>query len=31
MSYGALKDRLKNWARTIKRDVYALYLAARDP
>jgi uncharacterized membrane protein YkvA (DUF1232 family) len=26
-----LKDRLKNWARTIKRDVHALYLAARDP
>ena len=23
--------RLKGWARTIKRDVHALYLAARDP
>lgn len=22
---------LKNWARTIKRDVHALYLASRDP
>src|SRR5882757_7967104 len=24
-------DRLKNWARGIKRDVHALYLASRDP
>ena len=24
-------DRLKSWATAIKRDVYALYLAARDP
>ncbi len=24
-------DRLKRWARTIKRDVHAVYLAARDP
>lgn len=24
-------DRLRHWARTIKRDVVALYLAARDP
>lgn len=24
-------DRLKSWARGIKRDVHALYLAARDP
>jgi uncharacterized membrane protein YkvA (DUF1232 family) len=24
-------QRLKNWARAIKRDVHALYLAARDP
>lgn len=24
-------DRLKNWARVIKRDVHALYLASRDP
>ncbi|WP_240757058.1 YkvA family protein [Roseicella aquatilis] len=23
--------RIKSWARTIKRDVHALYLAARDP
>jgi uncharacterized membrane protein YkvA (DUF1232 family) len=23
--------RLKNWARDVKRDVFALYLAARDP
>jgi uncharacterized membrane protein YkvA (DUF1232 family) len=26
-----LLSRLKSWARTIKRDVTALYLAARDP
>ena len=24
-------NRLKSWAQTIKRDVFALYLAARDP
>jgi uncharacterized membrane protein YkvA (DUF1232 family) len=24
-------ERLKNWARLIRRDTYALYLAARDP
>jgi len=24
-------DRLKNWARAIRRDVHALYLASRDP
>ena len=24
-------DRLRRWARTFKRDVHALYLAARDP
>jgi len=24
-------DRLKRWAKTLKRDVHALYLAARDP
>jgi uncharacterized membrane protein YkvA (DUF1232 family) len=24
-------DRIKIWARTLKRDVYAIYLAARDP
>jgi uncharacterized membrane protein YkvA (DUF1232 family) len=28
---GRLKDRLRGWARQIKRDVHALYLAARDP
>jgi uncharacterized membrane protein YkvA (DUF1232 family) len=26
-----MKDRLKGWAKTIKRDVHALYLASRDP
>src|SRR5258708_2068678 len=26
-----MTDRLKNWARVIKRDVHALYLASRDP
>jgi uncharacterized membrane protein YkvA (DUF1232 family) len=26
-----MADRLKNWARVIKRDVHALYLASRDP
>jgi uncharacterized membrane protein YkvA (DUF1232 family) len=24
-------DRIKNWARLIKRDAHALYIAARDP
>jgi uncharacterized membrane protein YkvA (DUF1232 family) len=24
-------DRWKQWARTVKRDAHALYLAARDP
>jgi len=24
-------DRIKSWARTLKRDAYAVYLAARDP
>ena len=26
-----MTDRLKDWARLIKRDVHALYLASRDP
>lgn len=26
-----MADRLKNWARLIRRDAHALYLAARDP
>jgi uncharacterized membrane protein YkvA (DUF1232 family) len=26
-----MRDRLKDWARVIKRDVHALYLASRDP
>jgi uncharacterized membrane protein YkvA (DUF1232 family) len=26
-----MADRLKQWARAIKRDVHALYLASRDP
>jgi len=26
-----MADRLKDWARIIKRDVHALYLASRDP
>lgn len=26
-----MRERLKNWARTIKRDTHALYLASRDP
>ncbi len=26
-----MADRLKDWARAIKRDVHALYLASRDP
>lgn len=27
----AFKDGLKSWARLVKRDVHAIYLAARDP
>ena len=27
----AMAGKLKEWARTIKRDVHAIYLAARDP
>lgn len=26
-----MRERLRRWARTVKRDVHALYLAARDP
>jgi uncharacterized membrane protein YkvA (DUF1232 family) len=26
-----MADRLKEWARTVKRDTHAIYLAARDP
>lgn len=26
-----MSDRLRDWARVIKRDVHALYLASRDP
>jgi uncharacterized membrane protein YkvA (DUF1232 family) len=26
-----LRDRLKKWSKLVKRDVHALYLAARDP
>jgi uncharacterized membrane protein YkvA (DUF1232 family) len=26
-----MPDRLREWARTVKRDVHALYLASRDP
>ena len=26
-----MRGRLRHWARTIKRDVHALYLASRDP
>src|SRR5258708_39202349 len=26
-----MTSRLKNWARVVKRDVHALYLASRDP
>ena len=26
-----MRSRLRQWARTVKRDVHALYLAARDP
>jgi uncharacterized membrane protein YkvA (DUF1232 family) len=28
---GPMSERLKRWARLIKRDVHALYLASRDP
>jgi uncharacterized membrane protein YkvA (DUF1232 family) len=28
---GSMIDRWKQWARTVKRDAHALYLAARDP
>jgi uncharacterized membrane protein YkvA (DUF1232 family) len=28
---GAMAGKLKNWARSIKRDAHAIYLAARDP
>jgi uncharacterized membrane protein YkvA (DUF1232 family) len=31
VQYRAMRDRLKNWARVIKRDVHAVYLAGRDP
>ena len=31
MSKHSILNRLQNWARKIKRDVVALYLAARDP
>jgi uncharacterized membrane protein YkvA (DUF1232 family) len=31
MSNSSILNRLRDWARTIKRDVVALYLAARDP
>ncbi|QDB99811.1 DUF1232 domain-containing protein [Mesorhizobium sp. 8] len=27
----AIRNRLKSWARSVKRDVHAIYLAARDP
>jgi uncharacterized membrane protein YkvA (DUF1232 family) len=27
----AMLDRLKTWARSLKRDIHAIYLAARDP
>ena len=27
----SMVERLRDWARSIKRDVHALYLAARDP
>src|SRR5687768_5592193 len=27
----SMRDRLKQWARSIKRDALAVYLAARDP
>jgi membrane protein DedA with SNARE-associated domain len=28
---GRLGDRVRNWAETLRRDVYAVYLATRDP
>jgi uncharacterized membrane protein YkvA (DUF1232 family) len=28
---GGLGDRVRNWAETLRRDVYAVYLAGRDP
>ena len=28
---GRLGDRVRNWAETLRRDVYAVYFAARDP
>ncbi|MEZ0168203.1 YkvA family protein [Microvirga sp. TS319] len=31
MNNGSLIDRAKQWARSIKRDVVALWIAARDP
>ncbi|MCQ0090298.1 DUF1232 domain-containing protein [Roseovarius sp. M141] len=31
MKRTTIMDQLRDWARTIKRDVVALYLAARDP
>jgi len=31
VQYRAMRDRPKNWARVIKRDVHAVYLAGRDP
>jgi uncharacterized membrane protein YkvA (DUF1232 family) len=31
MNRTTILDRLRDWARSIKRDVVALYLAARDP
>jgi len=31
MAQTATADKLKAWARTLKRDVHALYLASRDP
>jgi len=31
MAQTAIADRFNAWARTLKRDVHALYLASRDP
>jgi uncharacterized membrane protein YkvA (DUF1232 family) len=31
MGRSKMLDKLKDWARSIKRDAHALYLAARDP
>jgi uncharacterized membrane protein YkvA (DUF1232 family) len=31
VQYRAMRDRLRNWARVMKRDVHALHLAGRDP